>query len=92
VCLSKLKSCGYNVWWSSETLWFIIKIEQYSVSQQPESLSSLSAECMMERACGSSIDKNARPKNQKSLVSLLLDEELNVKDFSFEWLSRPKIP
>jgi hypothetical protein len=85
-CLERLKEQGYSIWWSSEILWYIIRIELFTHTPHSPSLSVLSADCLLELVSGNYLAKNSKPKHQQAKITLLIDEELDVKEFSFEWI------
>jgi hypothetical protein len=85
-CIERLKEHGYNLWWSSEILWYIIQIESYSCSPHSSSLSVLSADCILELVNGN-LQKSGTPKHQQAKIMILIDEKLDAKEFSFEWIT-----
>jgi hypothetical protein len=86
VCIARLKEQGYNLWWGSEALWYIIKVEKYSLTRQTPESSLLVADCIMEYVGGRSPLNKMLAKNQRSKISIIFDEDLVSKEFLFEWL------
>jgi hypothetical protein len=87
-CLVKLENYGYNTWWESESLWYIIKINKYSISKNPEDFNLIISECLMEYLSNNNLYNRNKIQSKDAEVTLLFNDNLEVKEFSFTWIRK----
>jgi hypothetical protein len=90
-CLVKLEKNGFTLWWGSESLWYLIRIEKYTVTHDTPNLLTVIAECQMEFVSTRIIIHHQKLRTQHSKISLSIDEKLEVKEFEFEWIEKNTI-
>jgi hypothetical protein len=85
ICLSNLHEQGFNKWWGNESLWYVIHIEKYSITQNSPITWKLIADCIMEYVNNKVIFQHQKQKTKKSKISLEFNVSFSVSKFHFSW-------
>jgi hypothetical protein len=89
ICLSHLHQQGFNKWWGNGSLWYVIHIEKYSITQDSMGTWKLIADCTMEYVNEKVIFQHKKQKTRKSKISLEFNESFSVSEFHFSWDEQP---
>lgn len=84
-CLAELERFGYKTWWESESLWYVIAVDRFSVSHVLPEESVLEASCVMEYVNCTIAAGRETVKRKRATVTINYDDELSVHAFSFVW-------
>ncbi len=88
-CIARLQENGFDKWWGRESLWYLIRVEKYSVTETVQDISNLIAECTMEYVSNRVIMQHKKQRTRKATIAFSYDGNFDVSEFCFQWNDRP---